>query len=101
VLVILILYWNLFDSIEASKKYGPDAIKPPLYGIYDVQTFVKNNDTLAPLTTDTARWRKLIVSRPGISAIRLMNDSAKNYTFLPDTVAKRITMYSNSDTAKG
>jgi len=31
---------------------GSKAPKPPLYGLYDVNTFVINKDTLKPLTTD-------------------------------------------------
>ncbi len=98
--LVFVLYYSFSFLTRYSKEFGPDAAKPPLYGIYDVHTFVKNKDTLAPLTTDTVRWRKLIVSWAGSSTIKLMNDSIKGYVFKPDTLTRRIVMHSKTDTTK-
>jgi hypothetical protein len=39
-------------------------------GVYDVTTFVVNNDTIAPLQTDTLRWLDLIIDKGGVGSIR-------------------------------
>jgi hypothetical protein len=35
--------------------------RPPLYGAYDVETFVRGGDTIPPLLTDTTRWMRFAV----------------------------------------
>jgi len=59
----LCLYPTLRYSIQTYSTYvrGPD---PPLHGIYRVETFVLNKDTLPPLLTDTIRWDRMIFSFP-------------------------------------
>jgi uncharacterized membrane protein YphA (DoxX/SURF4 family) len=93
------LIWTVKDSYAALDQYGDAAPRPPLYGIYDVQTFVKNNDTIPPLKTDATRWGKLVVDYTEYAQIRMINDSAQGYAFKPDTVAKKIILYSYNDTA--
>ena len=41
------------------KKWGPEAIKPALHGLYEVETFTRNGENLPPLTSDSSRWRRL------------------------------------------
>lgn len=73
--------------------------KPPLYGIYTIETFVANNDTLAPLTTDSVRWKRMIVEYPGIRTnIQLMNEHLKSYNFKTDTINKTVIISSDADT---
>ena len=92
---------SLAENIFYSAKYSGDAApKPALYGIYETQTFIRNSNTLAPLTTDTTRWRRLVVAYKGYASIYLMNDSTRNYAFEPDTFRKTVTMYKYSDTSK-
>jgi len=98
---ILIAYTVIFDlygAIDAEKKYGGKARKPPLYGLYDVKTFIKNKDTLKPLTTDTFRWSKLAVSNEGNVLIKFMTDSTGYFAFKVDSVKKKIVMHTYADT---
>jgi hypothetical protein len=99
-LILYVLISNTLQSAEAVNMYGEKAPKPPLYGIYNVQTFIRNNDTLPPLTTDTARWSKLFVSYTGYSFIKFMNDSIKGFAFTPDTTARKIVMFDYNDATK-
>jgi len=98
---LLIAYTVFFDfkgSLSAEKLYGESAPKPPLYGLYNVVTFVKNRDTLKPLTTDTTRWAKFIISYQGSAQIALMNDSMTYYSFKPDVKKHTITASTYADT---
>ncbi len=64
---------SLWQSQEGRKSYGDLALKPPLYGIYEVTTFVRNGDTLPPLATDSTRWRRLVLDQ--LNTVTTMNDS--------------------------
>jgi len=84
-------------AIGFLKDYSDNRPRPSLYGIFNVRSFVRNRDTLAPVMTDTIRWRRLIIGSG--ASVRGMNDSAKSYVFLPDTVRRTITMYRAADSA--
>jgi uncharacterized membrane protein YphA (DoxX/SURF4 family) len=76
------------------------APRAPLYGIYDVETFVRNRDTLPPLQTDEFRWKQLIVggsaSRPN-AHIKGMNDVVSKYAFTLDTASMAVEMFPYAD----
>jgi len=99
-LIVYVVIANIQQALSEMKEYGDAAPKPPLHGIYNVETFVLNRDTLASLTTDTTRWGQLIVSYPGYAFIKMMNDSTRGFAFNTDTAAKKIEMFSYSDTTK-
>lgn len=97
---------GIIDSFDALKKYGDKAPKAPLYGIYDVETFIRKNDTLAPLTTDSTRWKQMVIdgyrTRSWVS-IRSMTEKTQFYSLKLDTVKKTIDVIErggNADEAK-
>jgi len=92
------LFYGVKGSIDQGKQYGDYAPKPPLYGIYNTELVIRNNDTIPPLTTDTSRWKQIIIQRKDYARIKLMNDSLMNYNFKIDTVLKKATVYNFIDT---
>jgi len=98
--IAFVLYQNISGDYAALAQYGDNAPKPPLYGFYNVETFVKHNDTLPVLTSDTLRWNKLVISYPGFAGVKLMNGHSKYYSFQPDTATKKIVMYDYRDTTR-
>lgn len=92
------LIWTVKDSYKALDQYGDAVPKPPLYGIYDVNTYVKNNDTLPLLKTDRERWSRVVIEYAGYASIKMINDNSEWYSFEPDTIAKKIVLYANNDT---
>jgi len=98
---LLLVTAGLFsESVTNRNAYGDGAPHPPLYGIYEVQTFVKNKDTLAPLITDTLRWRKFIVATKEYIVVRSMDDRSKVYSYTLDSVKRKLELFSPDDTAK-
>ena len=97
-LLIYVIATMSYGLIDAGKKYGDDSKKPPLYGIYNVQYFIRNKDTIQPLTTDTTRWAKLMINRFDSGAIKLMNDSVKYYAVKTDSVKGLIWVNPRTDT---
>ena len=59
--------------------------RPFLYGIWETEMMVKNNDTLLPLITDSQRWRYLIIERKGRALVKTMTDDFKRYRITTDT----------------
>ncbi|RZN84254.1 MAG: DoxX family protein [Winogradskyella sp.] len=68
--------------------------RPKLYGIWETKTFVRNNDTVPPLVTDSHRWRYLLIERKENAIVKTMTDNLVRHTFITDTIEKRITIYS-------
>ncbi|GAA4338831.1 hypothetical protein GCM10023149_49130 [Mucilaginibacter gynuensis] len=92
VLVIYIVVSNFYGDWEARSQYGETAKKPPFYGIYNVESFIRNKDTIAPLKTDSTCWHKLIVSYPGYAQVKMTNDSISGYGMTVDTLKHTIKM---------
>lgn len=99
VLIIYIFYFGVVDALAREKQFGGKAKKPPLYGIYNVEAFIKNGDTLKPLITDTTRWRRFMISREGSAQIQMMDDSVHYYSFKPDIKNNTAVAYTYADTA--
>lgn len=94
-LIAFIVLTTTFSCIRGAAMYGEYARKPSLNGLYIVETFVRNRDTLA---TNTVSWRKLVIDTE-YSNIYMMNDSTKNYDFKIDSIAKKVTFYRYDDKA--
>lgn len=97
---IFIGYACIWDGIETRQrleKYGENSPKPPHYGIYDVEQFILNSDTIAPLLTDTTRWKRIIIAYPGMVGFYNMQDEKTYYRFELDSVANSISVSSFAD----
>ncbi len=90
---------RLIGVADARKVYGDLATKPYLYGIYDVDLFVSNGDTIAPLTTKTDRWHQFIVQYEGHSMARMMDFSNQYFASEIDTVGKTLDLKLAHDTS--
>src|SRR5690606_822376 len=62
------------------------------YGIFEVDHFVLRGDTLLPLTTDTKRWKQLVLQSPSYMHVKLMNDSLVYYPTSWDEASHRLTI---------
>ncbi|TKC10838.1 hypothetical protein FA048_11760 [Pedobacter polaris] len=95
--ILFALYSTLYSNLNTAKKYGDAAPKPSLYGIYDVKTFNLKGQLLPPLTTDSLRWKRMIISYPGYARITKMNNSTFWIKLKVDTNAKTLNFTSTSD----
>ena len=66
--------------------------RPPLYGIWEVQTMIKNSDTLPPTITDANRWRYFIIQRKGSAVVKTMTDELIGYKLEIDTVKHHLAL---------
>jgi hypothetical protein len=56
-----------------------DRVEHPLYGVYDVTSFVKNKQDLPLIKGDKSLWNKVVVSYPNQFTIRDMNDDVQRF----------------------
>ncbi|UQA62093.1 hypothetical protein [Polyangium aurulentum] len=85
------------NQVQAYRTYGSAAPRPPLYGIYEVESFTRDGQEAPPLLTDAARWRMVTVNRFGGVKIRMMDDSQKRYRGQDDAEKKTLTLMSSPD----
>lgn len=96
-------YACIWSGVEVAKmlnEYGESSPKPPHYGIYDVQQFVVNSDTIPPLLTDTTRWKRVIVAYPGVIRVYGMPDTKSNYRFEVDSIESSVSITSFADSSQ-
>lgn len=81
-LMALFIAWNLYGltmaGISSATQSGYWAEKPTPYGLYDVETFVRDGSVVPPLLTDTTRWRTVGFNQRGGTVafqVRHMNNS--------------------------
>ncbi|RYG02703.1 MAG: hypothetical protein EOO02_09995 [Chitinophagaceae bacterium] len=94
------LYTTMWSSWTGRHEYGDLAPKPPLYGIYNVTTFVRGADTIPPLLTDSTRWRQMIIPYPGYAVIKNMRDSVEWMNAKIDTATHKIVLTDQKDSTK-
>ncbi|HTL10092.1 MAG TPA: hypothetical protein VL307_17580 [Chitinophagaceae bacterium] len=100
IVILLTIYATLGQAIKGSNEYGDNSPKPALYGIYDARVFVRNNDTVPPLTTDSLRWKRMIINYKGNVRISTMRDSTVWMALAIDTVKKTIRFTDFNDSTK-
>ncbi|MFZ0641429.1 MAG: hypothetical protein WAN33_14275 [Candidatus Acidiferrales bacterium] len=89
---------NLYGSISVYNVYGPGRAKSALYGIWNVEDFTLDGQSHPPLTTDAARWRRLVFDFPQYVSIQSMNeDSGHYYGAKIDVNAKTLVLSSLAD----
>lgn len=88
----------IFTSISQLKVWGPNAPKPPLYGLYETKHFEVNGDTIQPLMTDSTRWRYLAIDWKNRAMIQTMTGKKIYYDFKPDTTTNWVHLNVRRDT---
>lgn len=90
-IVGFVLFQSVSGAISGEKQWGDRRPKPPLYGIYTVETFTRDGEAVPPLVTDARRWRRFVVDREGFASIQLMDGTFERVAFKVDTAAKKAT----------
>lgn len=62
---------SVWFGYGAWRSYGDAAPTPPLYGLWDVESFARNGQPIADDGTDARRWSWLGVNRDGRASLQL------------------------------
>jgi hypothetical protein len=63
-----------------------------LNGAYDVQVFIRNDDTIPPLLTDKNRFKRIFIHRKSYFITQNMNDEMNDYPFTYDLENKKLIL---------
>jgi hypothetical protein len=100
VLLAYIFIGAYFNLMSAQENYGSKAPKPALYGLFEVEHFEKNGDTIPANIFDNERWRYLVFERVGAVQIHKMDKSREFYKSEIDTLERKVTFTSYQDSTE-
>ena len=103
VLAVCLLYSTITKGIDAERSFGRKAPRISLYGVYNTVYFLRNNDTIPALETDSLRWKQLVIDGSSWNqwgVIHFSSDKRISYTLEADTVKDIISLQSKSDTTQ-
>lgn len=83
---------SMYGVYEFAKAAGPYAPKPPLYGIWMVDEFSLDGEARPPLTTDAARWQRVIFQRAKSLTIQPMTGPNQTFTLELNEEAKTLSL---------
>ena len=80
-----------YANIADMNEYGDHAPKPALYGIYNVDDFVRAGKPVLPLINDSSRWRYFIIDGE-YAIVKTMTDKVIYYNLKLDTAKKTMRL---------
>lgn len=94
----LILYPMLAGISSSYESYGSGAVKPPLYGLYEIDWFVKNGDTIPANINNTDRWNKIAVDYKTFMSVEKMDKSRSYHKIDWDSLSQELIVIDRQDT---
>lgn len=93
----LVLVSQVVSSLQARAEYGPDAPKPPLYGMYDVVEHERDAGEQPVVRCDEHRWHRVGIGRWGLMRVHPMFGEPVFYMTAVDEEAGTIELTSRPD----
>ena len=93
----------IFNNIQDKAMYGDTAPKPAMYGIYEIDTFIRNNDTIPAILNDTIRWRYLVIERESVNIFHMKTsqyDDLDYFEVKTDSIKKEMVFSNYDDSTK-
>jgi hypothetical protein len=76
-----------YSEYRGLYEFGRLSPRGPLYGIFEVEEFVKNGAVQPPLLTDSTRWRRFATNKFS-ALVRLSTDSMVRFGLRTDTLKR-------------
>ncbi|MCB9232608.1 MAG: hypothetical protein H6581_13135 [Bacteroidia bacterium] len=84
VVIVLLLLEGLIPYLKTGNFNDDLAERPLLHGAYEVKEFISDGDTLAPLLTDSRRWKRFFIHRQGYFIVQGMQDKMLDFALETD-----------------
>jgi uncharacterized membrane protein YphA (DoxX/SURF4 family) len=79
----LLIGFFLFENITGGYRGYQRAVvhpaRPPLYGLYRVESFTRNGKEVPPLITDSSVWKMVVAPNLAVLQVKMMDDSVKGF----------------------
>ena len=101
-LATLLVCYTIYSDVKFGLQYyresiGPNAPKPPVYGIWDVESLTKNGTVQPPLLSDSTLIRRVIFGGLSRATFRLMSDSVERYAMKVDSTRHELALTGRFD----
>jgi hypothetical protein len=101
VLFVSLAFYNSISYSYRNALFTPPAQRPALYGLYAVETFVRNGNEHPPLITDSVRWKYVIVDYSStVMHVQMMDESFRQHPAQYDDLGKAVTLFLGRDRTK-
>ena len=97
IFAVYLLGIGAYGANQRWKTSGVTAPKPPLYGMWVVDTMQIDGHTRSPLITDYDRWRRVLFPGQNRISFQRMNTDIVNYSIKHDTNAHTLTLSKPND----
>ena len=101
-LLLLAPAWVSFAIVKKSMgTYKQNISNRKNQKLYNAEIFIRGNDTLPPLLSDTLRWKRFVFTafrKEKMVVIYNMQDAADYYDYDTDSIHQTITLHDNPDT---
>ena len=96
----LFVLTGVLAPLWTSRSFARQIVeRPPLYGIWEVDSFVRGHEAVPALVGDSVRWRRLVFGYPGSASVRLLSDSTRYYRVTTDTVKQTLVLSARRDSS--
>ncbi|MDO6473069.1 hypothetical protein [Maribacter sp. 1_MG-2023] len=95
-MILMVLSVIITENFSRQKKYGKRAATNELYGIYDVNLFIVENDTIPPSRLNFDRWDRLIIDK-NVALVEKMNREKIHLQMEIDSVNSTVHFQSYMD----
>ena len=86
------LYGDVFGGWQGYRAAYVTPPRPPIYGLYEVESFTRNGQEAPPLVTDGRRWRRFIAEFPTFVSVQTMNDAITGYAAQYDAARSTLVL---------
>ncbi|MDP5081695.1 MAG: hypothetical protein NWP87_03495 [Winogradskyella sp.] len=73
-----VFIYGFINVLESQKRYGSDAPKPELYGVYETTDFTINGDSISSYKNKKL-WKSIAIQREGSMQVRTFNGSLTSF----------------------
>jgi len=90
------LFGQIRGGIAGYRRFYVNVPRPPLYGIWEVESFTWNGSELSSMGGE-ARWKLLVIERPQNAMVKMTDDSSRAFPTTYDSEMHRVTFTSKPD----
>ena len=93
-LIGYIVWSDVSGNLSTVRESALARAASPIYGIYDVEAFRRNDVDVTPVLPEQARWRRVIFDAGNRVSIRRISEVVNRYSAKFDSSAKSVTLSS-------
>jgi uncharacterized membrane protein YphA (DoxX/SURF4 family) len=94
--ILFVAFFPLQNALQNYRFYQSAVLnpadRPPLYGLYQVESFTRNGKEVPPLITDVSRWKTVVVQNAAILQVRMMDDTLQGFAAQYNASASSLTL---------